>query len=111
MWSSLGEIRDGSAILTGATGVEPVTSEERTFLSEHPNLPVRATGTRFGHNLDAQFTLGLALAALSISRGALFPPGDSSGVEIEMKGTPTQIVVIGTGHWRGEGMALVEAVG
>jgi 3-oxoacyl-[acyl-carrier-protein] synthase II len=51
------------------------------------------------------------LAALSISRGTLFPPGDSSGVEIEMKAPPTQIVVVGTGHWRGEGMALVEAVG
>jgi len=45
-----------------------------------------------------------------LSRGALFPPGDSSGVEIEMSAPPTQIVVIGAGHWRGEGMALVEAI-
>jgi 3-oxoacyl-[acyl-carrier-protein] synthase II len=110
LWSSLGEIREGGAIITGATGSDPATSEERVFLGEHPNFAVRATGTRFGHNLDAQFGLGLGLAALSISRGALFPPGDSSGVEIEMKGAPAQIVVIGTGHWRGEGMALVEAV-
>jgi 3-oxoacyl-[acyl-carrier-protein] synthase II len=111
LWSSLGEITDGSAILSGATGTEPVTSEERVFLGEHRSHPVRATGTRFGHNLDAQFTLGLGLAALSISRGTLFPPVDSSGIEIEMKGPPTQIVVVGTGHWRGEGMALVEAAG
>jgi 3-oxoacyl-[acyl-carrier-protein] synthase II len=111
LWSSLGEIGDGTAILTGATGSEPATSEERTFLAEHAGHAVRATGTRFGHNLDAQFTLGLGVAALSISRGALFPPGDSSGVEIDMTEAPTQIVVIGTGHWRGEGMALVEAVG
>jgi 3-oxoacyl-[acyl-carrier-protein] synthase II len=111
LWSSLGEIGDGTAILTGATGSEPATSEERIFLAEHPGHAVRATGTRFGHNLDAQFTLGLGVAALSISRGALFPPGDSSGVEIDMTEAPTQIVVIGTGHWRGEGMALVEAVG
>jgi 3-oxoacyl-[acyl-carrier-protein] synthase II len=111
LWSGLGAIKDGGAILTGATGTEPVTSEERTFLGEHPDLPVRATGTRFGHNMDTQFALGLGLAALSISRGALFPPGDSSGVEIEMKGPPSQIVVVGTGHWRGEGMALVEAAG
>jgi 3-oxoacyl-[acyl-carrier-protein] synthase II len=27
-----------------------------------------------------------------------------------MSGAPTQIVVIGAGHWRGEGMALVEAI-
>jgi len=52
----------------------------------------------------------LALAALSLSRGSLFPPGDSSGMEIEMSGAPTQIAVVATGHWRGEGMALVEAI-
>ena len=60
--------------------------------------------------METQFALGLGLAALSISRGALFPPGDSSGIEIEMSKAPSQIVVIGAGHWRGEGMALVEAV-
>jgi 3-oxoacyl-[acyl-carrier-protein] synthase II len=54
--------------------------------------------------------LGLALAALSLSRGALFPPNDPTGLEVEMSAAPTQIVVIGTGHWRGEGMALVEAI-
>jgi 3-oxoacyl-[acyl-carrier-protein] synthase II len=64
----------------------------------------------FGHTMESQFSLGLALAALSISRGALFPPNDSSGVEIEMSKPPAQIVVIGAGHWRGEGMALVEAI-
>jgi 3-oxoacyl-[acyl-carrier-protein] synthase II len=60
--------------------------------------------------METQFALGLGLAALSVSRGSLFPPGDSSGVEIEMSKPPTQIVVVGTGHWRGEGMALVEAI-
>ncbi|MBV9456032.1 MAG: beta-ketoacyl-ACP synthase, partial [Bradyrhizobium sp.] len=34
LWSSLGEINQSSAILTGATGSEPVTSEERAFLGE-----------------------------------------------------------------------------
>jgi len=111
LWSELGELRDDAAIITGATGAEPATSEERAFLGEHPANSVRSTGTRFGHTLDAQFALGLGLAALSISRHSLFPPGDSSGVEIEMSGPPSQIVVVATGHWRGEGMALVEAVG
>ena len=32
------------------------------------------------------------------------------GAEIEMAAAPTQIVVVATGHWRGEGMALVEAI-
>lgn len=110
LWSKLGDLKQSGAILTGATGAEPATSEERAFLGEHPDYAVRATGTRFGHMVDAQFALGLGLAALSISRGALFPPGDSSGVEIETSKPPTQIVVTATGHWRGEGMALVEAV-
>jgi 3-oxoacyl-[acyl-carrier-protein] synthase II len=52
----------------------------------------------------------LALAALSISRGALFPPNDPTALEVEMPQAPTQIVVTSAGHWRGEGMGLVEAV-
>jgi 3-oxoacyl-[acyl-carrier-protein] synthase II len=110
LWAKLGKLDGGGAIITGATGVEPVTSEERAFLAEHPDFAVRATGTRFGHTMETQFPLGIGLAALAVSRGALFPPGDSSGVEIEMSKPPAQIVVVGTGHWRGEGMALVEAI-
>ena len=75
-----------------------------------PGFAVRATGTMFGHTLETQFPLGLALAALSISRGALFPPNDPTGLEVEMSEPPTQIVVMGAGHWQGEGMALVEAI-
>ena len=110
LWSQLGPLQSGGAIITGATGAEPVTSEERAFLQKHADFAVRATGTRFGHTMETQFPLGLGIAALSVSRGALFPPGDSSGAEIELPHAPSQIVVVGAGHWRGEGMALVEAV-
>ncbi|MCD0419547.1 beta-ketoacyl-ACP synthase [Rubrivivax sp. JA1024] len=110
LWTQLGP-RDGSAaIITGATGAEPVTSEETAFLRNHASAPVRGTATPFGHVMEAQFPLGIALAALSLSRGALYPPNDPTGLEVEMSKTPDQIVVIGAGHWRGEGMALVEAV-
>jgi 3-oxoacyl-[acyl-carrier-protein] synthase II len=110
LWSKLGKLESGGAIITGATGAAPVTAEERAFLAGHKDFAVRSTGTRFGHTMETQFPLGLGLAALSISRGALFPPGDSSGMEIEMSKAPAQIVVVGAGHWRGEGMALVEAI-
>ena len=110
LWAKLPKREGKGAIITGATGAEPATSEERGFLKSHADFPVRSTGTMFGHAMETQFPLGMALAALSISRGALFPPNDSTGTEIEMQGAPTQIVVVGAGHWRGEGMALVEAV-
>src|SRR6202045_4485419 len=110
LWSKGGKLGNDCAIITGATGAEPATSEERTFLSKHPDFAVRASGTTFGHTMETQFPLGLALAALSIERGALFPPNDPTGVEVEMSKPPTQIVVIGTGHWRGEGMALGQAI-
>jgi 3-oxoacyl-[acyl-carrier-protein] synthase II len=110
LWAKLGKVGDRAAIITGATGAEPATSEEVAFLKAHANLPVRATGTIFGHIMETQFPLGLALAALSLSRGKLFPPDGRSAIEVEMSQGPSQIVVIGTGHWRGEGMALVEAI-
>jgi len=110
LWPKLGIIDDNGSLISGATGVEPVTSEEKAFLRQHPGYAVRATGTMFGHTMEAQFPLGLALAALSISKGALFPPNDPTGLELEMSEVPTQIVVAGAGHWQGEGMALVEAV-
>jgi 3-oxoacyl-[acyl-carrier-protein] synthase II len=110
LWSKLGKFEGNGAIITGATGVTQVTSEERAFLEEHPGFAVRSTGTMFGHTMETQFPLGLGLAALTISRGALFPPNDPTGLEVEMSAAPSQIVVIGAGHWRGEGMALVEAI-
>lgn len=110
MWPKLGLSSDTGYLITGATGAEPVTSEEKAFLQKHPGYAVRSTGTMFGHTLETQFPLGLALAALSISRGALFPPNDPTGFEVEKPGAPDQIVVEGAGHWQGEGLALVEAV-
>jgi 3-oxoacyl-[acyl-carrier-protein] synthase II len=110
LWRQLGIATDKGTVITGASGAEPATAEEKAFLREHPGFAVRATGTMFGHTLETQFPIGLALAALSISRGALFPPNDPTGFEVENSEPPTQIVVVGTGHWQGEGMAVVEAV-
>jgi 3-oxoacyl-[acyl-carrier-protein] synthase II len=110
LWPKLGVLTDNGNLITGATGVESVTSEEKAFLHQHPGFAIRSTGTAFGHTLETQFPLGLALAALSISRGAFYPPNDPTGLEVATSAPPTQIVVVGTGHWQGEGMALVEAI-
>ena len=110
LWPKLGLSSDNGYLISGASGVDPVTSEERAFFRKHPGYAVRSTGTIFGHTLETQFPLGLALAAMSIARGALFPPNDPTGFEVEKAGAPTQIVVEGVGHWQGEGLALIEAV-
>jgi 3-oxoacyl-[acyl-carrier-protein] synthase II len=58
--------------------------------------------------VEAQFPLGIAVAALCLSHGALFPAYDDSGMETGPAGPVSQVAVVGAGHWRGEGMALVE---
>jgi 3-oxoacyl-[acyl-carrier-protein] synthase II len=98
------------AVISGATGAEPVTSRERAWLETLTDIPVRASGTYIGHAFEPQFAMNIALATLALERQKLFPPADSSGVERAMQEPPDQIVVTGVGHWRGEGMALVEAV-
>jgi len=70
---------------------------------------VRATFLQIGHRVEPQFAMNIALAALVVERGALFPSRDPS--ERAMTGTLTQAIVTGVGHWRGEGLGLVEAVG
>ncbi len=110
LWDGVAQrLRPGQvAVLSGASGAEPATGEERSFLAEI-QVPIRATGTYLGHAMEPQFPMNIALAAAVVSRGKLFPPGDKSGVESPTDSAITQVVVTGVGHWRGEGLALVEA--
>jgi 3-oxoacyl-[acyl-carrier-protein] synthase II len=97
----------GVAVISGASGAEPATAEERAWLSTIPEVPVRATGTYFGHGVEPQFVMNIALATVALGHEKLFVPG--SGSEAAMDKPLAQVVVTGVGHWRGEGMALVEA--
>ena len=112
MWAGIAQRvkPENAAVLSGATGVEPVTAEERAFLTQHSGLAVRATGTHLGHGLEPQFPANVALAAMALRHGRLFPPADESGVEQPMDAPLRQVVVTSIGHRRGEGLALVEAV-
>jgi 3-oxoacyl-[acyl-carrier-protein] synthase II len=99
------------AVLSGATGADPATAEERGFLEARRDLAVRATGSYLGHGLEPQFVMNIALATVALGHGSLFPPCDSTGLERPMNGDLSQVLVTGVGHWRGEGLALVERVG
>src|SRR5215212_1346455 len=52
MWHKL-QLKSGeAAVISGATGAEPATAEERDFLHNHPDVPVRATGSYVGHGFE-----------------------------------------------------------
>jgi 3-oxoacyl-[acyl-carrier-protein] synthase II len=110
LWDKIkGRVTVGqAAVLSGATGSEPATREERAFLEAHPELAVRATGSYLGHAAEPQFVMNVALAAVVLGHASLFPPCDSTGLERPMTSEVSQIVVTGVGHLRGEGLALVE---
>jgi len=117
LWDKLkGKVKAGhAAVLSGASGVNPATAEERDFLSQHSDLAVRATGSYVGHGLEPTFPMNLALAAIAVGHGSLFPPCDATGLERPMSGNLSQglleqVLVTGVGHWRGEALALVERV-
>jgi 3-oxoacyl-[acyl-carrier-protein] synthase II len=97
------------AVFSGASGAEPATGEERAFLAAL-GVAVRAPGSYVGHAPEPQFAMNVALATLALSHGALYPPRDRTGVEKNMDAKLTQMAITGVGHWRGEGLALIEAV-
>jgi 3-oxoacyl-[acyl-carrier-protein] synthase II len=113
LWDKIKDkVKSGhAAVLSGASGANPATAEERDFLSQHGDLAVRATGSYLGHGLEPQFPMNVALAAVAVGHGSLFPPCDSTGLERPMSGDLSQVLVTGVGHWRGEALALVERVG
>ena len=112
-WSTIeGSLTPGPVgVLSGATGVEPITAEERAFLAEvgaRREVYVRATGARIGHGVEAAAPANVGLAALALREGGFFPPFESGTVEREAAEPPSQIVVTSFGHWRGEGMVLIQ---
>ncbi len=112
LWDKIkNKVKSGqAAVLSGATGAEPATAEERAFLEAHPDLAVRATGSYVGHGAEPQFIVNVALAAIALGHGKLFPPCDNTGLEKPMDADLSQVLVTGVGHWRGEALALVERV-
>src|SRR3954464_10257909 len=101
LWGTIArQLKPGqAAVLSGASGAAPATAEERAFFAEHPNIPVRATGTYIGHAFEPAFPMNVALSAVALSRGRLYPPADNSGVERPMNAPLRQAVVTSIGHW------------
>jgi 3-oxoacyl-[acyl-carrier-protein] synthase II len=100
-------------ILSGASGVEPVTCEERWFLEEMPagrDDAVRAYGSALGHGVEAHFITGVALAALALSKQSFYAPFDRTERQLAVDLACDQVVVTSFGHCCGEALGLVETV-
>ncbi|MGA0564964.1 beta-ketoacyl-ACP synthase [Ancylobacter sp. VNQ12] len=107
--TAAGDVTEGTAILSAASGAPEPTRAEVAVL-ERSGLPVRSVTDRVGHSLEGQLPVALALAALAVSEGKLFAPLAGEPLEKPFEGALTRAIVTGVGHWRGEGVALVERV-
>jgi 3-oxoacyl-[acyl-carrier-protein] synthase II len=85
--AGLPERRPGSLVISTASGAVAPTRDELAALGVVPDL---FSADLLGHSVEATFPAGLALGALAIAAGA------------------PQVLVTGTGQWRGEAVALLE---
>jgi 3-oxoacyl-[acyl-carrier-protein] synthase II len=98
------------AVLSGASGAEPTTSEERAFFATLGEAPVRVPGSYIGYGFETQFSVSVAVAALVASNGTLFPAADGFAADDGFADPIDTVLVTGAGHRRGEGLALVERI-
>lgn len=101
--------KDSAVVISGASGAEPATSEEKKVLADL-GLPVRATATYIGNGMEAQFLANIALGCQAVRAGKLYPASGSGDLGDTPKGGISQALVTSVGHWRGEGLALIERV-
>ena len=100
---------ESTAIFSGSTGMHDLASREKAVLEHQlPGAAIRGFGGVAGHAIEAQFTLGLAFAALAVGAKAKVPPFDPSH-EKPMSAAATAAVVTTVGHQRGEGVAVLSA--
>jgi 3-oxoacyl-[acyl-carrier-protein] synthase II len=98
------------AVLSGASGAEPTTSEERAFFATLGEAPVRVPGSYIGYGFETQFSVSVAVAALAASNGTLFPAADRFAADDGFADPIDTVLVTGASHRRGEGLALVERI-
>jgi len=102
------------AMLSDASGLAPLTTEQRDFvaglIARGEIDTVRAMPNMLGTCVEASFPAMIGLAALALSRKGFFRPADETGFETPVTRVPTAIAVKSWGSWRGEGMGLVEAI-
>lgn len=102
-----GAAADETVVFSGASGVTDLSAREKTVLEEVlPGSVLRGYGGITGHGMEAQFPLGLALAALALDGDATVPAFDADN-EQPMAKPAKRAVVTTVGYTRGEGLAVL----
>lgn len=96
-----------TGVLSGATGCADITDWEFSAIRGKLGMesPIRSYTSMTGNPLEANFPIGIALAAIAIREGGFYPAFEES--EKPAKVTPRRILVSTVGHYRGEGMAVI----
>jgi len=102
--NELGGASAASAVISGTCGAGQVTADELAFLTAL-GLPVRSAANAIGNSVEPSFPASVAIAAMSIARGRLFPPLEAA--EAACDGSLKGLFVTSRGLWRGEATALV----
>jgi len=98
-----------TVIFSGASGAQDITAREKAWLDKRfSGSAVRGYSAVTGQALEAQFPLGLALAALTLGSGVKVAPFDTAA-ETAMSAPAASAVVTTVGHARGEGVAILSA--
>jgi len=63
-------------VVSSASGAHLATAAELVALARYPTVAMRGIGSMFGYMREAQFPFAVAMAALAVSRGEVFPPID-----------------------------------
>lgn len=97
-------------IISGANSQDELSARERSFLAERfPAAVLRNQSSAFGHGVEAQFPVAMALAAIAVSSGnpvAAFDPSEAA-----MNSAAHSALVTSIGPQRGEGFARISALG
>ena len=101
---SLGGPFNAAAAISATSGPGRLSADENELLASM-GLPVRNAATAIGNPVEAAFPAAVALAAMSIERGTLFPPLEAA--ETACAAPLGAVYVTSCGLWRGEATALI----